>query len=239
MVRGLPVEYDTIGAIINQQCPTWDEARGMVEAEQQRQAARSNSSRDIVLVHPSSSAGQQQSRSNNPQDHTDTGRSPYPNGYRGNNYDPAKAERGRGRGGQFSGRGAGHTGGPRFDQLQHGPQAQYPSWTPPSSPLPSMPAQLNPSQAHIMQMQQPALFAPPGFGFNQQTPTGFNALSPNDIGAAMTTLNLKSNDQAQWFMDTGASFHITFDSGKIKVQSSLPVNPIFVGNGDLLLIHGS
>ena len=155
MVRGLPVECDTIGAIINQRCPTWDEARGMVEAEQQRQTARSNSSRDTMLVQPSSSAGQQQNRSNNPQDHTDTGRSPYPNGYRGNNYAPAKAARGRGRGGRFSGPGAGrshsygshwgtqsnntpynsggtlgpagHTGGPRFGQLQHGPQAQYPS----------------------------------------------------------------------------------------------------------------
>ncbi|KAJ9550050.1 hypothetical protein OSB04_022593 [Centaurea solstitialis] len=239
MVRGLPVEYDTIGAIINQRCPTWDEARGMVEAEQQRQAARSNSSRDTVLVHPSSSAGQQQSKNSNPQDHTDTGRSPYPNGYRGNNYDPAKAARGRGRGGRFSGRGAGYTGGPRFGQLQHGPQTQYPSWTPPPSPFPSMPAQIQPSQAHIMQMQQPAFSAPPGFGFNQQPPTGFNALSPNDIGAAMTTLNLNSNDHAQWFMDTGASSHITSDSGKIKVQSYLPVNPISVGNGDLLPIHGS
>ncbi|XP_076884554.1 uncharacterized protein LOC143533762 [Bidens hawaiensis] len=36
MVRGLSVELDTIGTIINNSCPTWDEARQMVQKEQQR-----------------------------------------------------------------------------------------------------------------------------------------------------------------------------------------------------------
>ncbi|KAK1438082.1 hypothetical protein QVD17_03885 [Tagetes erecta] len=88
MVRGLPVEYDTIGAIINQSKPSWEDARAMVEDEQQRQAARVGSNRDTALL-SSQSSGRTSQLSN-----TDSTRSPYPNGYRGRNYDPAKAARG-------------------------------------------------------------------------------------------------------------------------------------------------
>ncbi|XP_076902100.1 uncharacterized protein LOC143556729 [Bidens hawaiensis] len=71
MVRGLPIEYDTIAAIINQNKPTWEVARNMIEDEQTRIAARSNNSRDTVLLHYNTPA------------QTDSTRSPYPNGYRG------------------------------------------------------------------------------------------------------------------------------------------------------------
>ncbi|XP_022040235.1 uncharacterized protein LOC110942778 [Helianthus annuus] len=84
MVRGLPIEYDTIAAIINQNKPTWEVARSMIEDEESRISARSNNSRDTVLLHSTTPA------------QTDSTRSPYPNGYRGRNYDPAKAVRGRG-----------------------------------------------------------------------------------------------------------------------------------------------
>ncbi|XP_022032933.1 uncharacterized protein LOC110934046 [Helianthus annuus] len=94
MVRGLPIEYDTIAAIINQNKPSWDVARSMIEDEQSRVSARSNQNKDSVLLH-----------STNPTS-TDSTRSPYPNGYRGRNYDPVKAARGRGanaRGGRQGG----------------------------------------------------------------------------------------------------------------------------------------
>ncbi|KAJ9558744.1 hypothetical protein OSB04_013358 [Centaurea solstitialis] len=250
MVRGLPVEYDTIGAIINQQCPTWDVARGMVEAEQQRQAARSNSNRDTALVHSVN-----HTKGNTFTDSTDNNRSPYPNGYRGNNYDPAKAARGRGRGGRFSGRGGGrshnqhnqHQGssggtnahGPRpAQQFSNGPHTQYNPWTPPPTPFPSQPfqqAQYGNQQAHLTHMPPTPMQAPPGFGYQQPS---LNALSPTDIGTAMSALSLNPNDQ-QWYMDTGASSHITSDPGKITTPSLLPVSPIFVGNGQNLPVHGS
>jgi len=167
MVRGLPVEYDTISAIINQQCPIWDVARGMVEAEQQRQAARSNSHRDTTLVH--SAASTNHTKGNTFTESPDNNRSPYPNGYRGNNYDPAKAARGRGRGGRFSGRGGGRSHnqhqwssggtnahGPRpAQQFSNGLHAQYNPWTPPPTPFPSQPfqqAQYGNQQAHLTHM---------------------------------------------------------------------------------------
>ncbi|KAJ0830133.1 hypothetical protein HanPSC8_Chr15g0651701 [Helianthus annuus] len=84
MVRGLPIEYDTIGAIINQSKRSWDATRGMIEDEQQRQSARTNSNRETVLLNSNQSST------------PDSVQSPYPNGYRGKNYDPVKAGRGRG-----------------------------------------------------------------------------------------------------------------------------------------------
>jgi len=41
LVRGLPKEYDVVGALINQQNPTWDTTRDMLHLEHQRQYATS------------------------------------------------------------------------------------------------------------------------------------------------------------------------------------------------------
>ncbi|XP_076960922.1 uncharacterized protein LOC143637408 [Bidens hawaiensis] len=84
MVRGLPIEYDTTTAIINQSKPTWEVARNMIEDEQTRIAARSNQNCDTTLLHSNTHA------------QTDSTWSPYPNGYRGHYYDPVKATRGCG-----------------------------------------------------------------------------------------------------------------------------------------------
>ncbi|XP_035834391.1 uncharacterized protein LOC118482863 [Helianthus annuus] len=40
LVRGLPMEFDTIGSIINQSLPTWEEACNMLHSELERHAAR-------------------------------------------------------------------------------------------------------------------------------------------------------------------------------------------------------
>ncbi|KAJ0435455.1 hypothetical protein HanIR_Chr17g0893471 [Helianthus annuus] len=231
MVRGLPIEFDTIGAIIHQSKPSWDDARGMIEEEQQRQSARTTASRDAVLLSSSQSSA------------SDSVRSPYPNGYRGKHYDPAKAARGRGptgRGGRYMGRGdrsqnfAQNTvsrGSNSWGQAQYyqphvgssqQPHTQAP-WTPPPTPYPSQPAHFNQHhQAHVAQQdpnqpnvnphqtyiaQQTQSTPPPGF-----EPTNGNALCPSDIGMALSTLSLNYSDP-QWYMDTGASSHITSDQG--------------------------
>ncbi|XP_074321456.1 uncharacterized protein LOC141657966 [Silene latifolia] len=41
LVRGLPSEYDVVGAFINQQLPSFETARGMLQLEEQRKSARS------------------------------------------------------------------------------------------------------------------------------------------------------------------------------------------------------
>ncbi|KAJ9566714.1 hypothetical protein OSB04_002680 [Centaurea solstitialis] len=42
MVRGLPPEFDVVGAYINQSSPSWETARNMLQLEQQSQTARQN-----------------------------------------------------------------------------------------------------------------------------------------------------------------------------------------------------
>lgn len=44
LVRGLPAEFDTVGAYINQTLPTWDTACSMLQLENQRQRARDSHS---------------------------------------------------------------------------------------------------------------------------------------------------------------------------------------------------
>ncbi|XP_076960869.1 uncharacterized protein LOC143637341 [Bidens hawaiensis] len=40
LVRGLPTEFDVTSSIINNSSPSWEDARNMLEQEQQRQVAR-------------------------------------------------------------------------------------------------------------------------------------------------------------------------------------------------------
>lgn len=78
----------------------------MVESEQQRQEGRIGSERNTAFVHSHSQSPANHDRKNhNTQPPADSSKSPYLNGYKGNNYDPAKAARGRGalsRGGRNS-----------------------------------------------------------------------------------------------------------------------------------------
>ncbi|KAM0045456.1 hypothetical protein Hdeb2414_s0009g00304071 [Helianthus debilis subsp. tardiflorus] len=234
MVRGLPIEYDTIAAIINQNKPSWDVARSMIEDEQSRVLARSSTTKDTVLVHSTNPAS------------SDLNRSPYPNGYRGRNYDPAKAARGRGansRGGRqggsnrsYSSSTAGRTSGPYTYQTapQHpssqftqqpsftpqptsGPPPTWPHplphfphahWTPPPTPYPSQPPHFSPQPTPSYPHQAHLAHQPPP-GFSSQPN---NALCPTDIGLALSNLAVNSPDP-QWNMDSGASSHITADLG--------------------------
>ncbi|XP_074298015.1 uncharacterized protein LOC141628817 [Silene latifolia] len=52
LVRGLPSEYDTVGAFINQTMPSFEDARGMLQLEEQRQSSRSDSESAMALAAP-------------------------------------------------------------------------------------------------------------------------------------------------------------------------------------------
>ena len=52
LVRGLPSEFDTVAAYINQTLPTWDTACSMFQLENQRQRARdTHSSIEVPICH--------------------------------------------------------------------------------------------------------------------------------------------------------------------------------------------
>ncbi|XP_076900371.1 uncharacterized protein LOC143554523 [Bidens hawaiensis] len=96
LVSSLPLELDTIGTIVNGSPTTWDSARGQIELEIQRQAARSESTRETVLLHSQNPNTTQATSNNTPL--ANNQQPPYQSNYKGNNYDPNY--RGRGRGGQ-------------------------------------------------------------------------------------------------------------------------------------------
>ena len=68
---------------------------------------------------------------------------------------------------------------------------------------------------------------------------GYNVFNPNDLSQALQQVHLNTHDP-QWYMDSGASSHLTADQGKITTPLfSSPVNSIFVGDGKTIPIHGS
>jgi len=69
--------------------------------------------------------------------------------------------------------------------------------------------------------------------------SGYNDYNTNDVAHAMQQVNMSSNDP-NWYMDTGASSHLTYDPSKISTPLSFsPVKSIFVGNGNPIPIVGS
>lgn len=68
------------------------------------------------------------------------------------------------------------------------------------------------------------------------SPTGHTS---TDIEAAMHTLSLHQPDD-QWYMDTGATSHMTTNPGTLTSYSTLSKNTgIVVSNGSIIPIRGS
>ncbi|KAK1433827.1 hypothetical protein QVD17_10745 [Tagetes erecta] len=245
LVVGLPKEYDVVAAIINQGSSTWDEARNKLHLEVQRQNRRStmSSASSAVLV--------AQGNNNNS--------TPRPNGYQGKNYDPNynanrgrnNNTRGRGRNQTQRGRGRGNQYGNQGNNSQYGNnQQQWSGWTPPPSPYPNSGNQHGPNGQFQNigpngQFHNGGQFqhnGPSGqfqnLGPNGQF-TGYTDYTPMDLAQSMQQVNLSSPDQS-WYMDIGATSHLTTDPGKISTKlSSSPINSIFVGNGHSIPICGS
>ncbi|KAL4573222.1 hypothetical protein LXL04_020023 [Taraxacum kok-saghyz] len=72
------------------------------------------------------------------------------------------------------------------------------------------------------------------------TATSFNALEPTDIGAAFQAVTLDPPEDSDWYMDTGASSHLTADSGKLQnFHTNNHIKSIFVGNGHAIPVMGT
>ncbi|KAL3630542.1 hypothetical protein CASFOL_023526 [Castilleja foliolosa] len=116
LVRGLPAEYDVVGAFINQSSPSWDTARSMLQLETQRQSARQPAPAVLAAASDSKNTCQQAGNSS------------------------SGGNQGRGRGGQGRGRGRNNRGRGRSSPGQQQWQGYWPpGWTPPPSPYPSQP----------------------------------------------------------------------------------------------------
>ncbi|KAI3690613.1 hypothetical protein L2E82_48745 [Cichorium intybus] len=249
LVCGLRPEFDVVGAFINQSSPSWDTARSMLHLEQHRKSARQNQT-PIVLAAPTSN------RSQNPGNQTQGNRDHGNNNFNHQSWNSNSNSRGRGRGSNSRGRGRSNRGRGRGQQQNFWNQQPWNNnswpknnnnWTPPPSPYPS---------AQTTQVQHWANTAfcpnpPPLYGPSHHplstppTPgpapqfAGYSDYNPSDLAQTMQQVNLNTTDQS-WYMDLGASTHLTADPGKISSPLvSSPINTVFVGNGSSLPVHGS
>ena len=205
----------------------------MLQLEQQRQTARQNQTH-TVLAAPTSVDRPSQNptgaqRGQPPTHHNYSGRGASGRG-RGSN--------GRGRDRSFRGRGG--RGQQYWNQGNQWHQQNWnpsPSWTPPPSPYPSHgPSQsanhwanhtFGPGPAPVFEptMHQgtyglptiqpsrplPAASAPPFVGYSDYI--------PSDLAQTMQQVHLNSTDPS-WYMDSGASTHLTSDPDKISTPMS-------------------
>ncbi|XP_074283909.1 uncharacterized protein LOC141608456 [Silene latifolia] len=243
LVRGLPSSYDTVAAYINQTLPTFETARSMLELELHRQSARDEPSKALVTSHspPSDSSNwNEKPKSNNNQ--------PRSSNYRGNNYNP-----------QFNNNSnynrrrdyRGSTNKPRTENNQSTSNAPVASpampwpmanpwpypWTPPPCPYPTYPGWVQPWQqwGSRPNYKQPA-HRPQGQAHVAETDT----TQLTDIGQAFQAMNLQPPVDGPWFMDTGASSHLTSDAGTLISSSNAhKIRSILVGNGHSIPVRGS
>ncbi|KAI3797236.1 hypothetical protein L1987_32491 [Smallanthus sonchifolius] len=257
LVRGLPVESDVVASLINQTPTTWDNARNMIQLEQQRLAARQNAS---VLVTPRTGEGSKPQQTGNQQpsgNNVQTGQQPGNNVQTGpQQYDSGSRSYFRGRGrGRNNSRGGGRYGGrgrPHYNYSESRPPYNWagPWWNgPPPCPYPTQPAwnypgtqysgnhrpnsqnQGNSQAQHAHVAYDSSLTAP--------SPPNVNALSPTELGAALSAMTLNTPDP-HWYMDTGASSHLTSNTNDITTLITKPCNDnILVGDGNTLPITGS
>lgn len=62
--------------------------------------------------------------------------------------------------------------------------------------------------------------------------TDLNPLDVNDLGQAFGALNVQPETDNQWFMDSGATNHMTSDAGMVTIPSSVTsTKSIYAGNG--------
>ncbi|XP_074318428.1 uncharacterized protein LOC141655238 [Silene latifolia] len=240
LVRGLTTGYDTTAAYINQTLPTFDNAVSMLELEQRRQASREEPS--TALVAPSSPTDEatgwvetKASSSNPPRAQTGGGRPQKNSGRRGG--------RSQNRG-QNKPQTTSHT--PNWVQIPWSPSPWSQSWTAPPCPYPTQPGWSSPWQPWPMQQpprgpQRPPWRAP--VWASQQSPgqayvADFEPQQLTDLGQAFNAMAFNPND-GQWYMDTGATSHLTSDAGSFIPSSTVSnIRSIYVGSGHSIPVRG-
>ncbi|XP_074277039.1 uncharacterized protein LOC141600695 [Silene latifolia] len=245
MVRGLPSEYDVVGAYINQQLPSFENARGMLQLEEQRKSARTEAA-PTALAAPAANDDTQGTDS-----HSHRGNSTWHNNNNKKSYHKGKGGKGNwknnGKGGGNNSGGNNGSGKPPSAPAT----ITVPVWpgTPWNAPwgVPPCPYPAQQGWAPAWQPQQPRGQSPyqPRYGPNPVYGQAFIAAplagyEMSNMNQAFQTMTLVPPDNAQWVMDTGASSHLTSESGTLNPPFNLSsIRSIFVGNGKSIPVLGS
>ncbi|XP_074299396.1 uncharacterized protein LOC141630484 [Silene latifolia] len=249
LVRGLPKEYDTVGDYVNQTLPNFETARSMLQLEEHRQSARTETSPAAALAAPAvtSSAAQGWGDNNNshsgaPSNHNNGGNQNWnrnKSNYKG---------KGKGSGGNQYQRGGGNSGGSRPTTqawVPTGPPQFWPMpWAVPPCPYPAQQGWVNPWQAQMRgpSPAQPRFSsAPPASGptYAGQAYLAGDQLEPSQIGQAFQAMTLYQPEDNNFYMDTGASSHLTSESGMLSPTfNKSTIRSTYVGNGKTIRVHG-
>ncbi|XP_074284907.1 uncharacterized protein LOC141610626 [Silene latifolia] len=213
LVRGLPSEYDTVASYINQTSPNFETARSMLELEQHRKVGRDDTATALAVPTaqptenwvdpnpPPTSAPPRQSQNNNNNGNRNYRRNNNNNKHNHNNSNA-------------SGSLARITppypwtppsGWPAQWAPPPCPYPTYPGWTAPWPTAP--PPQYRPQQQSRYQRNN-QYRAPQGQAYVLEN----EAPQPTDLSQVFHALSVEHN-MDPWYMDTGASSHLTSDPG--------------------------
>ncbi|XP_074266074.1 uncharacterized protein LOC141588536 [Silene latifolia] len=231
LVSGLSSAYSGVGTIIRQSnpLPPFYRARSMLTLEEAGLAKQAATGAPSAMLAKTATSGESilgrppattQSKSNKSWNKKKGGNK----GGKGNN---------GGKGGSAGGNDSGQTSSPPTTAPGSpwaGGYAPW-QWTQPPWGFPPCPYPTTPWTRPAAPRQ-----------FTAPRPQAYSAESPpsqTDIEQAMYTLGLTPPD-ARWFMDTGATSHMTSDAGNLSsyVNKSIK-NGILVGNGQSIPIHGT
>ncbi|KAL9226378.1 hypothetical protein vseg_002200 [Gypsophila vaccaria] len=219
LVRGLPKEYDTVAAYINQTMPTFETARSMIELENHRQSSREDNSAMVAS-------------STNPRFGDDT--------------QPPTHNHKRSHGGSNGGK-RGHSkgsynGGGSRSQSQRSPSTRsspksspwgptpfWPTpWTPPPCPYPTFPGWTTPWQPWTATAPPSASRSTSARGSTHPSSSQHGQAhlasdapqpQPTDLAQAFAALHPPSFNSGPFYMDTGASSHLSADAGFSEWES--------------------
>lgn len=246
LIAGLNENYDGVAIFIQQSnpLPLFHEARSRLILEETRKAKQAaatanaagtallttNQSNDDTSGH---SRGVTQG-SRNPAHRNNFGQK------RGQNKNNNRGRNGggRGRGRSNNNQNSGQQYNPRPWQQQQWPS--YPQWGPwgqqpwaaPPCPYPTSNWVRPPSnRSPVAAGTRP----PQAYSAHGPTPSNY---APTDIDAAMQNLSMNVPDE-NWYMDTGATAHMTASQGTLSTYSNLSINKnIVVGSGQEIPIRG-
>lgn len=237
LVRGLPAEYDTTASLINQTLPDFATACSMLDLEQRRHASRDDSSTALVAPSPT------------PSDDLPWADTKQPN--------PPRSKNGGGRQPTHKGRhgGKGNSRGPKsqpaastWTPVSWSPPTWYPPWPTPPCPYPTqqgwsapwqpwtVPASPRPpvSSRPPWRPSPPPHSDSPGHAYMTDTDTA----QPTDLCQALHAMAFNPTD-GQWYMDTGATSHVSADSGTLIPSTASKIQSIIVGNGQKIPVRGT
>ncbi|XP_074306461.1 uncharacterized protein LOC141641708 [Silene latifolia] len=231
LVSGLSSAYSGIGTIIRQSnpLPPFYRARSMLTLEEAGKAKQSATGAPSAMLAKNTADGE-----------SILGRPPAPAQNKSNkNWNKKKGGNkggGKGNNGGKASSGNNETGQGSVSQTPSAPASPWsggygpwqwppPQWRYPPCPYPTAPW-TRPPISRVFPSPRPQAYSA------ESPPT------PTDIEAAIYTLGLTPPDP-RWFMDTGATSHMTSDAGKISsyVNKSIK-HGILVGNGQYAPING-